>query len=451
MTIMKDKLLTVSLLLFGVLFSSFYLYAFISSPGFTLPAGPHYVATMTLALLFFFVYKLFTQLATAVHLKIVLLFSLFFSFLMLWMNTFSFDVYYYVFYTKVLNDYAVSPYSARLVDFPGDNFFEIIPQFFSNVPSLYGPLFLLTYAPVQAVAGDSIFINVVAFKLVAAVVFFAAGFLLYKILQLTRAPNPAYPLLLYFWNPLLISEIIKDGHNDIWVAFFILLALFFYLKGRRVLVLPTLMLAVFFKFTPIILLPVVYWFMVREYTGFEPKIKFTFSSLLIPACSIYIFLAIIGPMPSLFTFQLLTSFNFSSIFTALLVLPSDIALPLQSTFLIGLSLGIFVLTYVAALTAPLRGFTGLTKKIVWVLLAYLFFGTFWVQVWYFVWVIPLLLAMNSARFVKLAAYLSLMSLIGYYSGEPYVGLVIFLLFAPLVMITCFFVSRLTSIDPWKYL
>ena len=440
-----------SLGIVGSLMAALYLFVF-SRSNFSIPIGIHQLALLALAMLFYWSYRYYRSRMRPSHLVIVVAFSLFFCFLVIWMTPLSTDLYYYVFYAKIFNDYGANPYATYLDNFSTDNFFELIPKSWTTLRLPYGPLWLLLYAPVQALAGERIFTNLVLLKLMAIVAFFVGGWLLYLLLKQRDGSRSIYPLLLYFWNPLLISEIAKDGHHDSWVALLLLLALVCYAKGWRWLVPLPLLLAAFFKFVPAILLPVIYLFLVRAESGWRRKAIFTLGAFIVPAVALYGALQLFVPMPmaaSIFGQARLVA---ASVFTYIMLVPfHNIALPVRDPRLIGWSLGLFVAGYAWVAIRARGGLFELAKAMALSLLVYLFFGTFWVQPWYFVWVIPLLLFL-SASYLKLGVYLSLTAFLGYYLfHDVLAGFAIVLPLVAFLAVFAVLIKRLTNIDLWSYI
>ncbi|OGY51729.1 MAG: hypothetical protein A3J59_03615 [Candidatus Buchananbacteria bacterium RIFCSPHIGHO2_02_FULL_56_16] len=441
---------TLSLLVAGSLMAGLYLLT-LGRSNFNISTSVYQLALQTLALVFYWSYRYYRHRLRSRHLVIVVAFSLFFCLLVIWMAPLSTDLYYYVFYAKIFNDYGANPYATYLNNFPNDNFFEIIPKGWSTLRLPYGPLWLLIYAPVQAIAGEHIFTNLILFKLLAIGAFLAGGALLYFLLRQRAGPGLAYPLLLYFWNPLLISEIAKDGHHDSWVALLLLLALFCYYKGWRWLVLMPVLLASFFKFVPAILLPIVYLFLVRQEPNWRRRATFTVGALILPLGALYGSLKLLVPMPTVLSLFGQARLVYASIFSyALVPYSPHSALPIHDPRLIGWSLGFFAAAYVLVAICARGGLLDLAKAIAYALLAYLMFGAFWVMPWYFVWVIPLLLLLP-APYPKLAVYISLIAFLSYYLfNQVEVGFAIAL---PLVVVLApiaWFVKRVTHLDLWKY-
>lgn len=439
-----------SLLVIGSLMAALYLIAFgpLNSNIF---ASVHKLALLALAVVFFGSYRYFRRRLQPRHLVIVVAFSLFFCLLVIWMTPLSTDLYYYVFYAKIFNDYGANPYTTYLNNFPNDSFFQLIPKSWPMLSLPYGPLWLLLYAPVQAMAGESMFFNLILLKLLAIEAFLAGGLLLYLLLRQRAGPGSAYPLLLYFWNPLLISEIAKDGHNDSWVALLLLLAIFCYYKGWRYVVLLPVLLAAFFKFVPAIVVPVVYLFLIRGEPRFRRKLALTAIGLVLPLLATYGILKLLVPLPTVSSFLHQAGNIYSSVFIYLLaVFFPQVNLPIRNPFIIGLSLSFFVLGYVWVVINARGKWLDLTKAMALTLLIYLAFGSFWTWAWYFIWVIPLLLILPEP-YPKLAVYLSLIVFLGYYIFNTMLdGFAIVLPLVVYLAVFALLVKRL-NIDVWKYI
>lgn len=81
------------------------------------------------------------------------------------------------------------------------------------------------------------------------------AFLIWRISGLLPEGNPEKALLLYTWNPLVITQFLSNGHNDILMGFCIILAVYFLVSRRPVLVLPALVAGGMIKFLAFALLP----------------------------------------------------------------------------------------------------------------------------------------------------------------------------------------------------
>src|SRR3989344_4898121 len=389
-SIQRNKLTTISLLLFGGFFSGLYVFAF-SGPNFNPPEGLQYAAVVGIAALFFLTYKLYGNgELTARHLNLIVLFSLFFCLLLIRSALLSSDVYNYVFWVKIFTQYHASPYVFTPLAFSSDPFFAVLPPIWLSQPLVYGPLFLVFYFPLQLLAGSDLATNVLLFKL-----------------------------------------------------FFILLAVFFYLKRWRAWVLPALMLAAFFKFAPAILLPIAYLSLVRDYPGFKSKLLFTLRSLVAPLVALCVLFSAMVTISLPNIFAGFSRLHHASIFTYLIyfLFPYKVKLPVENVSLILLSLLIFIGLYLYALMRKIQSDSGLAEKVSFALLAYLFFGTFWVQAWYFIWVIPLMLTVPKAHYLKGAFWLSVIYFVGYYTYGAITPVLAVVMFPALTLALLFFLGR----------
>lgn len=124
-----------------------------------------------------------------------------------------------------------------------------------NLPSPYGPLWILLSAGPALLAGNNLLALILLEKMVPIV--FVLGSLRLVWLITTRiAPYRRWQaLLLVGWNPLLLFETAGNGHNESVLIFFFLLAFYVLIAGPRWLSLPALALAVLVNSAALIFLP----------------------------------------------------------------------------------------------------------------------------------------------------------------------------------------------------
>jgi hypothetical protein len=109
-----------------------------------------------------------------------------------------------------------------------------------NNPCRYGFLFALCTEAFCALGGGSFGWTVLLFKLFILLQLAGVGLLIIAVgrrLQLARLDLPLY---LFLWNPLVILHEVANGHNDLLIAFFILLAVYMATRQWWVLMLPAL-------------------------------------------------------------------------------------------------------------------------------------------------------------------------------------------------------------------
>lgn len=165
------------------------------------------------------------------------------------------DIWRYIADGRLLWVYSENPLVTVPYFYRFDPLIERVPDWIFT-PSPYGPLWhMLTVFP-TIVAGDGPLANLLAFKLLM-VTFFLLGLpLVYWTAERIRAGSGVTAALIYGWNPLLIWSSAVDGHNDIVMAFFMLLSLYEMGSRRWGTAIPLLFLAALIKYTALLLLPV---------------------------------------------------------------------------------------------------------------------------------------------------------------------------------------------------
>ncbi len=88
--------------------------------------------------------------------------------------------------------------------------------------------------------------------------------LLWKAGRLLPEGNGKVMLYLYTWNPLVVLQYLADLHNDVIVAFLVVLAAYLVLKDRPMWSLPLLVAAGLIKYVTLVLTPFAFIFLVRH-------------------------------------------------------------------------------------------------------------------------------------------------------------------------------------------
>lgn len=156
---------------------------------------------------------------------------------------FSHDIFNYMFDARIVTKYGVSPWEYKALDFPADTWTRFMR--WTHRPSVYPPVWIgLSLVP--AVLGMGKFtLTLFLFKLMAA------GFYLGCCKLISKLNHPA--LVLFAFNPLVIIETLVNGHMEIAMAFFGLLAI--YLSRYRLLRWLSLLASIGIKYMTVFLLP----------------------------------------------------------------------------------------------------------------------------------------------------------------------------------------------------
>ena len=203
---------------------------------------------------------------------LILAFSLLFHLsLLLQPYLLSQDIFSYAYYARIFAHYGGNPYVAVPRDYPFDPLFEAI--FWRDQPSNYGPLWTYATGLLSLLTLGNTASTILSFKLLSLSFAIAGVPFVWLILgRLSRQARVAGTLL-YAWNPLLIVETSGSGHNDIVMAFFLLPAIYLYLRGARLSGLVMLVLSILFKYVTIVLVPVYLALWLREENGWRQRLQ----------------------------------------------------------------------------------------------------------------------------------------------------------------------------------
>ena len=140
------------------------------------------------------------------------------------------DLFVYVDYARLWAIYGEHPLLAAPISQPADWAFQFV--WIPYQPSPYGPLWATLTWPIAIVAGTSIAAQVAGYKLLALAPYLACCWLIWT--WPGRRAHRARGLVLFAWSPLVLFETLAKGHNDVLLAFSVLLT--FRLAGRGGLV-----------------------------------------------------------------------------------------------------------------------------------------------------------------------------------------------------------------------
>ncbi len=163
------------------------------------------------------------------------------------------DVYAYIAEADVVLRYQQNPFVTAVAEIPDHPLLSFLD--YPGETTHYGPLWLVLGVFLRLVSGGGLLAGLLVFKVAALGFLLGTGLLVYLTLRETRAEAAVPSALLVAWNPLLLFELAGNGHNDVAMAFFVMLA--FYLHGRKAprLSLAALLAASLIKYTAIVLVP----------------------------------------------------------------------------------------------------------------------------------------------------------------------------------------------------
>jgi hypothetical protein len=141
------------------------------------------------------------------------------------------DVFDNILRGRIAAVYGGNPFYKIPSDYASDPFYHYSAWHYS--PSAYGPLWELLAAGVSRLVGDNFLANLIGFKLLGLLFYAGCIALIAGVLQ-RHAPERALSgVVLFAWNPLVLYETAGNAHNDIVMAFFILLGMYFLSRDFR--------------------------------------------------------------------------------------------------------------------------------------------------------------------------------------------------------------------------
>ncbi|NTU76188.1 MAG: hypothetical protein HGA86_08720 [Anaerolineaceae bacterium] len=190
-------------------------------------------------------------------------FGLAFGILLLFMYPYgAADIFDYIMHARIISVYHANPFFETIGLYPSDPFYDY--AYWKSTPAQYGPLWELISAVPAKLAGDSIINTVLAFKGTVGIFYLASVGMVALILR-RQAPQRALAgTLLFAWNPMVIYETFGNGHNDIVMVFFILLAAWAMSRRFYALAIVALTAGTMAKYMPILLIPAAGLIALRE-------------------------------------------------------------------------------------------------------------------------------------------------------------------------------------------
>jgi hypothetical protein len=198
------------------------------------------------------------------------------------------DVFLYAFTGKVWSTYGANPLATAPSAFPNDPWQPYTQVIWADQPSPYGPLFLWQARLLAVLSAERLFVAVWLHKLAATLALVA----LVVVARRMVGPQDSR-LLLLAWNPLLLFESAGNGHNDAFVAFLLVAAVWLHRSagtGRTLLAPAALALGVWTKWYALLFLPAFAVAARRERGGREMR-RWLLSSAVIVAATGAILLA----------------------------------------------------------------------------------------------------------------------------------------------------------------
>ncbi len=330
------------------------------------------------------------------------------------------DMFDYIVTARITSQYGGNPFFDTGSSVPHDFFYEY--AYWNDEPSFYGPLWELMAGLVAIIAGQSITISLLLFKAVPGVFLYLCVFLASLLLK-KKAPQRLLPgVVLLAWNPLLLFETFTNGHNDIVMAAFILLAIYLYALERYSLGVIALVAGGLIKFIPLLLIPAAGLIALYRLPDAKAKWRFVWQTT-----AISLVLTVVCYLPFWRGFETLTFLDRSMAYTGTfatvvkdLLEESPYDQPHTTNRLPMVFNGLTVLFALAVAWKARheKGWLALPKASVRILLFYTLFGVSWFMAWYPMWPFVVAAVLPRGRLMDTSLFFTFIVFWGHFFFNP---------------------------------
>jgi alpha-1,6-mannosyltransferase len=181
------------------------------------------------------------------------------------------DVLVYAVHTRGWALYGLNPLATAPQALPGDPWVGLAAEW-ADAPSPYGLVWEGISLLAFRLVGGNFLAHLFALKAITTLVHLGCAGLVGLTLRRFKPDWALIGTAAFAWNPLALLESAANGHNDILMVFFLLLAVYFATSDRRWLVIPALTLSIFTKFIPVMVLPFFLLYLIRQETSWGRRL-----------------------------------------------------------------------------------------------------------------------------------------------------------------------------------
>ncbi len=317
------------------------------------------------------------------------------------------DVFDYISSNRVLYVHDENPWLHPPQNFPDDEFIYLGSWKFRA--SIYGPVQFLFSSFVHFAARDNIIINILGFKLMHSAFLIATILALQKFLEKHFPSRQTYGLALFAWNPLVWIEIAGNAHNDIIMAFFTIVGVYFAFENKFVKAAVFFSFAILAKVAAIIYIPLVaLWIINKNKQQLARFIITLLAAITVGFMSLgegfWGFISNIGVQLGLYLRSLPTILRF--LFLKIGINDTQAAL-MEKLF----TIPPFAFLYIKILKKLKE--EGVVASMVAVMIIYLMIASPMLQPWYIIWFLPLAALLKPGKLQNVTIVFSFTSIIYY--------------------------------------
>ncbi len=211
---------------------------------------------------------------------------------------FAIDMLMYGVRTRLWLFHGLNPFLVPPAAFPTDPWVGLTGEWITAT-SGYSPLWEVVALIPGAIAGPQRFLlHLWGLKALALAAYLADVWLLSRLLRHFYAGHAVARLMYFAWNPLVLLELVGNGHNDGLMLTFVLLALWLVTHERDLVAHVALAGGVLIKVTPLFLWPVLWlWGLSRRET-WQERARYTGVVAVIVLLTLAVFAAFLWPDPT---------------------------------------------------------------------------------------------------------------------------------------------------------
>ena len=317
--------------------------------------------------------------------------------------------------------YKMNPYYTSVGDLQKQGINDEILNntgYWKNTTSIYGPLWNIITEFLVKLSFGSITLALFIFKIVSFLIHILNSHFIYKLTKSNKY------MLLYALNPLVLVELLSNVHNDIYLIFFTLLAIYFLIRKKNIyLTILFLALSVSIKYSTALLVP-----FILIYCFKDKKIP---KRILLCILSGYVIVAIVALFYlryykdyTVFTNMLVQGNKYSQSILAFLKKKSNTNIfKIVKTMAIPVFIGIYILSVVRVLFKKKISLELLMRRYNFVMLIFIFIVLTSFQKWYVLWLLPTLIwqSKKMRNFILCLTITAIIPSIRYFlvQGDPF--------------------------------
>ncbi len=188
-------------------------------------------------------------------------------------GTMTTDIYNYAIYGEMPVLYGANPFIHTPGEFPQSPLYYLIPLYWHDAPSVYGPLWVSLSSGIAMLTRTSALADeILMYRVVANLAHFANAVLVWAIARRLNRERAASATVAYAWNPLLLLEFALNGHNDVLMLTFALAAILIGTYGRLKTAAAVLGLSVATKYTSLLITGPLFFAIARADAGSLPVV-----------------------------------------------------------------------------------------------------------------------------------------------------------------------------------